>query len=295
MRVSRVAVCLLVLVAGCTALPGTSETSTPGGGEATVTRVVDGDTVEIASDGGPDTVRLLGVDTPERVGGTNPAEFEGVPNTTAGRTCLRAVAGEATTYLSDLLGDGPVRMAFDDASDRRDRYGRLLAYLSLPDGTNVNRALVADGYARVYDTAFAQSAAFYAAEAAAQENGTGVWRCRDPVANAGGAGPLALVGVHADAAGDDRQNLGDEYVVLGNSGEAALDLSGWTVRDRADHVYRVPEGVVLDPGETVTLYTGSGTDTGDALYWGADRPVWNNDGDVVVVTDGDREVLRESY
>jgi len=58
----------------------------------------------------------------------------------------------------------------------------------------------------------------------------------------------------------------------------------------------VPEGVSLDPGETVTLHTGSGTDTATDLYWGSGSPVWNNGGDTVFVTTDDGElVVEESY
>jgi competence protein ComEC len=91
--------------------------------------------------------------------------------------------------------------------------------------------------------------------------------------------------VHADAAGNDNENLNDEYVVFENTGADALDLSGWTVADEAGHTYTVPAGTTLDSGATMTLYTGSGTDTATGRYWGAGGPVWNNAGDTVVVTD----------
>lgn len=110
------------------------------------------------------------------------------------------------------------------------------------------------------------------------------------------SGALAVKTVHADAEGDDRTNLNDEYVVFENTGSQPLDLSGWTVADEADHTYTVPEGVVLDAGTTVTLHSGSGSDTATELYWNASGPVWNNGGDTVIVTNADgEEVLRETY
>ena len=110
------------------------------------------------------------------------------------------------------------------------------------------------------------------------------------------AGQLAVETVHPDAAGDERDNLNDEYVVFENTGDERLDISGWTVTDEADHSFTVPEGVSLDPGETVTLHTGSGTDTATDLYWGSGSPVWNNGGDTVFVTTDDGElVVEESY
>ncbi|MDZ5810613.1 lamin tail domain-containing protein [Halorubrum sp. AD140] len=109
-------------------------------------------------------------------------------------------------------------------------------------------------------------------------------------------GTISLAEVHEDAAGDDRENLTDEYVVFENTGDETLDLSGWTVEDEASHRYTFPDGVALAPDATVTLYTGSGTDTDAELYWGSEAPIWNNDGDTVIVTTSDGErVLEESY
>ncbi|MGQ3328232.1 lamin tail domain-containing protein [Halorubrum sp. FL23] len=109
-------------------------------------------------------------------------------------------------------------------------------------------------------------------------------------------GTLAVATINADAAGDDGENLNDEYVVFENAGTETLDLSGWAVEDEAGKRYVVPHGVTLAPDETLTLRTGSGTDSAHELYWGAGSPVWNNGGDTVTVTNatGDR-VLAESY
>jgi len=110
------------------------------------------------------------------------------------------------------------------------------------------------------------------------------------------AGRLTLVTVHADAAGDDRNALRDEYLVVANTGSETLDLSGWTVSDAAGATYTVPSGVTLAPGATLTLRTGVGTDTDTDRYWGSARPVWNNDGDTVTVRTADGDVvLQEAY
>ena len=84
--------CLLAVSAGCLGIEvdTASPSSTPSETTALVTDVVDGDTVDVRfPDGSADTVRLLGVDTPEVHVENDPAEFEGVPDTEAGRTCLR--------------------------------------------------------------------------------------------------------------------------------------------------------------------------------------------------------------
>ncbi|WP_199241358.1 lamin tail domain-containing protein [Halorubrum sp. ASP121] len=107
---------------------------------------------------------------------------------------------------------------------------------------------------------------------------------------------LTVAEIHADATGDDRDNLNDEYVVFENTGNETLDLSGWTIEDEAGQRYTVPEGFELPPGQTVTLHTGSGTSTTTELYWGSGSPIWNNDGDTVIVSNANGErVLEETY
>ncbi|MFC4359096.1 lamin tail domain-containing protein [Halobium salinum] len=118
----------------------------------------------------------------------------------------------------------------------------------------------------------------------------------DTDGDSGTEAQVELAGVVANPEGDDRERLTEETVTLRNAGDAPVDLSGWTLRDEAGHEYRFPDGTVLAPGTTVTVHTGSGTDTDSELYWDADGPVWNNDGDTVVLinADGDR-VLTERY
>jgi len=109
-------------------------------------------------------------------------------------------------------------------------------------------------------------------------------------------GEFAVQTINADAEGDDRENLNDEYVVFENDDGEALALGDWTVEDEAGKQYTFPEEFTLEAGATVTLRTGSGTDTETELYWDAGSPVWNNDGDTVIVrtSDGER-VLMEEY
>ncbi|WP_123533932.1 lamin tail domain-containing protein [Halosimplex salinum] len=316
------------------------------GAVATVIDVVDGDTIDVRyPDGSTDTVRLLGVDTPEVHADNDPAEYEGVPDDETGAACLEAAGEDASAFAERWLADTRVTLVVDPTADRRDRYGRLLAYVhvnaserdvtaatgtadtdgvTVADGTTTdgganrtdfNYRLVATGHARVYDSTFDRSDRYYAAEADAQAAERGLWHCRTD--GAGGAASdtggesgdrdgtdgalatsdtgLALDRVHADAAGDDHENLNDEYVVFGNAGDETLALGGWTVGDEAGHGYTVPEGFALGPGETVTLRSGTGEDTADALYWGRDAAVWNNGGDTVVVERDGETVLRYTY
>ena len=284
-----VALAVLLVTAGCSATsggaaggtdPGDATTGTP----VTVTTVVDGDTVKVRyRNGSTDTVRLLGVDTPETQVANDPPEFEGVPDTEAGRDCLRAAGHDATRFVTERVLGESVRLRGDPLADARDRYDRRLAYV-LVDGASLNYRLVAAGHARVYDSEFTEADRFYAAEDHARNSADGLWTCatdRTPVPTDG----LAVARVHPDAAGDDRGNLNDEYVVLENRGETTLSLSGWTVTDEAGKRYRFPDGTTLAPGADLTLRSGAGTDTETDRYWDAGGPVWNNDGDTVTVRD----------
>jgi parallel beta-helix repeat protein len=100
--------------------------------------------------------------------------------------------------------------------------------------------------------------------------------------------------VHYDAEGNDWDNLNDEYVVVGNNGSIDADMTGWTLRDVANHVYTFPSGFTLAAEASVTIYTGSGTNTSDHLYWGSGAPIWNNDHDTAYLRDGNGDLV-DSY
>jgi competence protein ComEC len=107
---------------------------------------------------------------------------------------------------------------------------------------------------------------------------------------------LAVAEINADAEGDDRENLNDEYLVFTNTDDESLDLSGWTVQDESGMTYTFPDGITLQPGADLTLRTGSGEDTDNELYWGANRPIWNNNGDTVIISNSNGEqILTEGY
>jgi micrococcal nuclease len=130
-------------------------------GRASVVRVVDGDTVEVRVGDRDETVRLIGIDTPETVDPRSPMECFGE---------------EASARTKALLPEGTeVRLVAD--VEPRDQYDRLLAYVYRDDGTFVNLALVEDGYASVltYPPNVAHAGEFTAAAARARDEGRGLW------------------------------------------------------------------------------------------------------------------------
>jgi micrococcal nuclease len=171
----------LVVSAGCigvTPEPTDGGTSTPESGTTVrVTDVVDGDTVDVRfPDGRTDTVRLLGVDTPEVHVENDPAEFEGVPDSEAGRRCLRRHGEAASTFAVSRLADRTVTLRFDATAERRGGYDRLLAYI-LVDGESFNAALLERGHARLYDSTFREQDRYATIERTAREEARGVWSC----------------------------------------------------------------------------------------------------------------------
>jgi hypothetical protein len=94
----------------------------------------------------------------------------------------------------------------------------------------------------------------------------------------------------------------DDFVVFRNDGEETLDLTGWVVRDRnrfreTDREYQFPDGFTLAPGNTVTLFSGQGTDTSSELYWGRTRTVWasNGNGTVIILDETGQRADRLLY
>ena len=125
-----------------------------------MTRIVDGDTVEIQYNDKLTSVVLIGVDTPETVHPQKPVEVFGK---------------EASAFTRNLLLGESVYLRFD--SNRTDRYGRLLAYLyRAPDGLFVNLEIVRQGYGKVYTTfPFKHKELFQYYGGQAQKAGRGLW------------------------------------------------------------------------------------------------------------------------
>jgi micrococcal nuclease len=153
--------------------PETAPAAEPSGDLVAVTRVVDGDTITLASG---TTVRLVQIDTPELRGSECYAE-------------------EATATLNRLLPLGTkVRSITDPSLDQVDRYGRQLAYI-FKGRENINVTLVAEGAASVW---FYQGARgryadeFLAAAERAQREGRGLWGACEATLN-----PLAAVATAA--------------------------------------------------------------------------------------------------
>jgi endonuclease YncB( thermonuclease family) len=216
-----------------------------------VARVIDGDTI-LLEDGRK--VRYAGINAPE----------EGEP-----------YFREATQANNLLVGGKEVRLEF--GRSKKEKYGRVLAYVY--EGKKfVQGELVKQGWVIVTRTQslprYREILQEYQEEAKAA--GRGLW------AKGEHRGTLIVLEVHPREAG--RKSPNDEYVVFKNVGATALDLTGWSISDEMNQSYLAPQ-FILDPGKTFTLYTGSGKNSAEALYWGRRKVVWNRGGDTVIVKD----------
>lgn len=127
---------------------------------AEVTKVVDGDTLQVMIDGKKETIRLLLVDTPETVHPTKPVQPFGP---------------EASDFLKEKLNGEEVQVEL--GIGERDKYGRLLAYVYLHDQM-INKLLLEKGFARVAyvfepNTKYVDE--FYNIQKHAQQEEIGIW------------------------------------------------------------------------------------------------------------------------
>lgn len=137
----------------------------------TVSRVVDGDTFELET---KERVRLLGIDTPEKYESKKldrDAESSGMDKKT-----VKKLGQMASDYVKGFVEGKKVRLERDPVNEDKDRYGRLLRYVYLEDGTCVNAKIIRDGYAQVYESfPISKMDEFRKLQREARENNRGLW------------------------------------------------------------------------------------------------------------------------
>jgi len=129
-----------------------------------VIRVIDGGTIVVQVNGHPETVRLIGVETPETKEPRKPVEYFGK---------------EASRFTSSLVKGQRVRLEIQTSPTSRDRYGRLLAFVfRQSDNMLVNKEIIRQGYGHAYTKypfASARMEELRAAERSAREAKRGLW------------------------------------------------------------------------------------------------------------------------
>ena len=127
-----------------------------------VVSVVDGDTIKVRINGRKETIRMIGLDTPE---------------TKKPHVAVQCYGKEATSHMQSLVQSKDVQLVVDRGQGERDKYGRLLRYVFVDGQTNVALAQIAGGFGReyTYDDAYTYQSQFRAAQAEAQAAKRGLW------------------------------------------------------------------------------------------------------------------------
>jgi micrococcal nuclease len=139
-----------------------------------VTKVTDGDTFEVEMDGKREKVRMLGIDSPEKY--ESDKLDRDVERTKRDKKTIQKLGELSGEYVHKLLNGKRVRLEADPINDDKDKYGRLLRYVFLEDGTFVNKKIVEEGYANAFTKyPVSKRDEIVAAERFARENKKGLW------------------------------------------------------------------------------------------------------------------------
>ncbi|MFC5289576.1 lamin tail domain-containing protein [Actinokineospora guangxiensis] len=98
---------------------------------------------------------------------------------------------------------------------------------------------------------------------------------------AAAAGGVVVWNAQYDSPGADKggnASLNGEYITLKNTSTSAKTITGWTLRDKANHIYKFP-ATTIGAGKYLYVRTGKGTNNATTRYWNKTWYVWNNSGD----------------
>lgn len=142
-----------------------------------ITSIIDGDTVQARMPSGNiETIRLLGIDTPELfIDDNNEYEYHSITNL----TCLTYYAHQSKNYTEEHLLNTPCFIQFDADAGYKDVYDRWLSYIYLDNNTDFNADLIRKGFARVYvKETFYKKEDYLKLEENAIEDNIGLWSCK---------------------------------------------------------------------------------------------------------------------
>lgn len=129
--------------------------------QAKVIKVVDGDTVTVLINDKKETVRVIGINTPETVDPRRKVECFGI---------------EASSKAAELISDKTIELEKDESQSNRDKYNRLLRYVWI-DGKDFGKQMISEGFAYeyTYDSPYKYQAEYKKAQTDAQNKQVGLW------------------------------------------------------------------------------------------------------------------------
>ena len=137
-----------------------------------VARVVDGDTFLLNT---KEKVRLIGVDTPEKF--TSNKLKKDAERSQKDIETIQKLGEQSSNYVKKMVEGKKVILKTDKYSAKQDKYGRLLRYVYLEDGTCINSKIIEDGYGNAYTSfKFEKMDEYRQLERDARTNNRGLWK-----------------------------------------------------------------------------------------------------------------------
>ena len=141
-----------------------------------VARINDGDTITVHLRGKPELVRLIGVDAPETAHSKSLARKAKRSGRSATEEAKAGAASRKAMLKLVAVGDKVRLVDGRPQTRKRDRYGRLLAFVYLDDGRLLNQEMIAQGWAQAYRSfKYRHKSDFLRAQSQARLARRGLW------------------------------------------------------------------------------------------------------------------------
>lgn len=224
-----------------------------------VSKVIDGDTIVLFTG---EKIRYIGINAPEM----------GMP-----------FYSEAKKENEDLVLGKNVSIEYD--REKRDQHGRVLAYVFV-GRIFVNYELLRKGLVFLYrdENNRKHRKLLLEAEEEARENRRNLWKSFHKYS-------IRVERVKYNAEGKDEENLNGEYVVLKNTSNERVEISGFSIKDESRNLFVFPEGSYIEGSGTVVVYTGNGLNLYGKFFWNHKTPIWNNDHDTAYLMDTEGSIV----